>query len=46
MLRCVLIGGSAMLLRAHLADLDFCDFVTFALAGFGLMLCVYAEFGT
>ncbi len=34
-----------MLLRVRLTDFDFCDFVTFALAGIALALCIYAEIG-
>jgi len=44
-LKRVLIGGSAMLFRARLADLDFCDLVTFLLAAIGFGLCIYAEIG-
>jgi len=34
-----------MLLRARLADFDFCDFVTFALAGIAFALCLYVAVG-
>jgi hypothetical protein len=31
--------------RAPLEEYDFCDFVTFALAGVGLALCLYIAVG-
>ena len=30
-----------MLFRAQFANLDFCDFVTFTLAGIAFALCIY-----
>ena len=32
-----------MMLGARFADYDFCDFVTFTLAGIGVALCLYME---
>jgi hypothetical protein len=32
-----------MMLGARFADYDFCDFVTFTLAGIAFALCLYME---
>ena len=34
-----------MPLRSLFAEYDFCDFVTFALAGIAFALCLYMEVG-
>jgi len=39
--RCLPEGTPVMSLRDHFADLDFCDFVTFALAGIAFAICLY-----
>ena len=35
--------GSQPMWHAPFADYDFCDFVTFALAGTAFLLCLYME---
>ncbi len=35
--------GATKMLGARFAEFDFCDFVTFTLAGIGFALCLYIE---